>query len=55
MVLGSNFHGGSYAREQDSPTYSPLEEAIGLLEGATTTAFASGIGGTAAILETLPT
>jgi cystathionine gamma-synthase len=55
VVFASNFHGGSYAREQGSPTWSPLEEAIGLLEGGTTTAFASGIGATAAILETLPT
>jgi cystathionine gamma-synthase len=55
MVLASNFHGASYAREQGSPTWSPLEEAIGLLEGGTATAFVSGIGDTAAILETLPT
>lgn len=55
LVLASNFHGGAYAREQGTPAWSALEEAIGALEGGDTTAFSSGIGATAAILETLPT
>lgn len=54
LVLASNFHGGSYAREQGSSAWSPLEDAIGLLEGGIATAFASGIAATTAIIETMP-
>src|SRR5262245_41605992 len=54
VVLASNFHGGAYAREQGSAAWSPLEEAIGLLEGGTATAFSSGIAAATAIVETLP-
>ncbi|MFC5952567.1 trans-sulfuration enzyme family protein [Pseudonocardia lutea] len=54
VVLASNFHGGAYAREQGSPAWAALEEAVGTLEGGTATAFASGIGAAAAIMETLP-
>lgn len=54
LVLASNFHGGGYAREQGSPAWAPLEEAIGALEGGSTTAFASGIAASTAIVETLP-
>lgn len=54
LVLASNFHGGDYAREQGSPAWAPLEEAIGALEGGSTVAFASGIAATTAIIESLP-
>ena len=55
LVLASNFHGGAYAREQGSPAWAALEEAIGVLEGGTATAFSSGVGAAAAVIETLPT
>lgn len=46
---------GAYAREQGSPAWAALEEAIGVLEGGTATAFSSGVGAAAAVIETLPT
>lgn len=54
LTLASNFHGGAYAREQGSPAWTPLEEAIGALEGGTSVAFSSGIAAVTAIVETLP-
>jgi cystathionine gamma-synthase len=54
LVLASSFHGGEYAREEGSPTWEALEEAIGALEGGSCVAFSSGTAGAAAIVETLP-
>jgi cystathionine gamma-synthase len=54
LVLASSFHGSDYAREEGSPTWEALEEAIGALEGGACVAFASGTAGAAAIIETLP-
>jgi cystathionine gamma-synthase len=54
LVLASSFHGGDYAREEGSPSWEALEEAIGALEGGSSVAFSSGTAGAAAIVETLP-
>ena len=54
LVLASSFHGSDYAREEGSPSWEALEEAIGALEGGSCVAFASGTAGAAAIIETLP-
>jgi cystathionine gamma-synthase len=55
-VLTSVYREGGevgYARE-GNPTWSALEEALGVLEGGDVLAFASGIAAVAAVLETLP-
>ncbi|MDQ6783779.1 MAG: aminotransferase class I/II-fold pyridoxal phosphate-dependent enzyme [Actinomycetota bacterium] len=57
VVLSSTFHQGGnvvYGRDAN-PTWEALEEAVGVLEGGATVAFASGMGAVAAVLETLPT
>jgi cystathionine gamma-synthase len=54
LVPASSFHGGPYAREEGSPGWEPLEEAIGALEGGACVAFSSGTAAAAAIVETLP-
>ncbi len=54
IVLASSYREIGYAREEGSPTWSALEEALGALEGGVTTAFASGMAAAAAILEDLP-
>lgn len=54
LTLASNFHGGKYAREQGGPAWDAFEEAIGALDGGRSVSFASGIGATTAIIETLP-
>ncbi len=54
IVAASNFYGGDYAREEGSPAWEPLEEAVGELEGGTAVAFASGMAASTAIVETLP-
>jgi cystathionine gamma-synthase len=50
------FAGGdfAYAREDGTPTWVALEEAIAALEGGRATAFASGIGAGAAVLDLVP-
>jgi cystathionine gamma-synthase len=56
-VLSSSFHQGgelSYGRESN-PTWEPLEEVIGWLEGGHARAFASGMAAISAVLERLPT
>lgn len=47
-VAGGHY---SYAREDGTPTWAALEEAIGALEGGRATAFASGIATVAAVLD----
>jgi cystathionine gamma-synthase len=54
VMLAANFHGERYARNEGTPTWEGLEQAVGALEGGTAVAFASGMGATAAILEELP-
>jgi cystathionine gamma-synthase len=54
-VLASNYHAGGdvgYARV-DNPTWAAFEEAVGALEGGTARCFASGMGATAAVLDTV--
>jgi cystathionine gamma-synthase len=56
VTFSSTFHAGgdvTYARE-GNPTWSALEETLGLLEGGTALVFASGLGAMAAVLEELP-
>jgi cystathionine gamma-synthase len=56
VVLSSTFHQGGepvYGRD-GNPTWGPLEEVIGRLEGGSCRVFASGMAGVAAVLETLP-
>jgi cystathionine gamma-synthase len=56
VVLSSTFHQGAdlgYGRE-GNPTWTAFEEAVGGLEGGYATAFASGLGAAAAVLELLP-
>lgn len=47
-VAGGDY---AYAREDGTPTWAALEEAIGALEGGQATAFASGIAAVAAVLD----
>ncbi|CAM3939919.1 PLP-dependent aspartate aminotransferase family protein [Kibdelosporangium persicum] len=54
LTLASSFHGGSYAREQGAPAWEAFEEAVGALDGGRSVSFASGIGASTAIIETLP-
>ncbi|NIH77606.1 trans-sulfuration enzyme family protein [Amycolatopsis viridis] len=49
-VAGGGF---KYARENGTPTWAALEEAIGALEGGRATAFASGIATAAAVIDLL--
>jgi cystathionine gamma-synthase len=53
LVPASSFYESGYAREQGSPGWAPFEAAIGVLEGGTATAFASGLAAISAVLETL--
>jgi cystathionine gamma-synthase len=55
-VLSSSFHqGGSLSYGRDSnPTWEPLEEVVGALEGGEAVAFASGMAAIAAVLTRLP-
>ena len=43
-----------YARNEGTPGWEALEEAVGALEGGTAVAFASGMGAIAVVLEELP-
>ncbi len=55
-VFASGFHANGslpYARD-GSPTWEAFESAIGALEGGVATAFSSGMGAAAAVLESLP-
>jgi cystathionine gamma-synthase len=56
-VFASSFRGGGaheYSRNDGTPTWNALEQAVGRLEGGQATAYASGMGAAAAILATLP-
>ncbi len=58
IVLASNFRAGGaveYSRDGGTDTWQALEAAVGALEGGDAVAFASGMAGAAAILESLPT
>ena len=50
-VAGGDF---AYAREDGTPTWVALEEAVGTLERGRAVAFASGLGAVAAVLDLLP-
>jgi cystathionine gamma-synthase len=54
LVPASNFYDAGYAREEGSPGWTPLEAAIGALEGGKAVAFGSGMAAISAVLETLP-
>jgi cystathionine gamma-synthase len=57
IVPASTFGAGgdrAYSREDGTPTWEALEEAIGSLEGGHATAFASGIATLAAVVDILP-
>ncbi|TDV55147.1 cystathionine gamma-synthase [Actinophytocola oryzae] len=56
-VFASSFRTGGehdYARNEGTPTWAALEDAVGRLEGGTATAYASGMGAVAAIVDLLP-
>lgn len=56
-VFASSFRSGGeheYSRNEGTPTWEALETAIGQLEGGTATAYASGMGAAAAIVDLLP-
>jgi cystathionine gamma-synthase len=55
-VFASSFRAGGvhdYARNEGTPTWAALEDAVGRLEGGTATAYASGMGAAAAIVDLL--
>jgi cystathionine gamma-synthase len=55
-VLASNFVLGTdrgYARDDSTPTWEALEEIVGVLEEGDSVAFASGMGGIAAVFDQL--
>jgi len=57
MVPASNFVAGTerlYSRENGTPTWEAFEQAVGVLEGGTATAFASGIAAVSAVFDLLP-
>jgi cystathionine gamma-synthase len=56
-VFASSFRSGGeyeYSRNEGTPTWEALEQVVGRLEGGTATAFASGMGAAAAIVDLLP-
>lgn len=56
-VFASSFRLGGdydYARNEGTPTWAALEDGVGRLEGGSATAFASGMGAVAAIVDLLP-
>jgi cystathionine gamma-synthase len=56
-VFASSFRVGGeyeYARNEGTPTWAALETAVGRLEGGAATAYASGMGAAAAIVDLLP-
>jgi cystathionine gamma-synthase len=57
IVPASTFGAGgdrAYSRQDGTPTWEALEEAVGSLEGGHATAFASGIATLAAVVDILP-
>ncbi len=57
VVFASTYYAGGslgYARE-GTPTVAALEDALGVLEGGTAVAYASGMAAINAVLDTLPT
>jgi cystathionine gamma-synthase len=54
LVAAATFRGDRYARNEGTPSWEALEEAVGALEGGTAVAFASGMGAIAVVLEELP-
>jgi len=54
LVAAATFFGSRYARNEGTPTWEALEEAVGALEGGIAVAFASGMGAIAVVLEELP-
>jgi cystathionine gamma-synthase len=56
-VFASSFRSGGvheYSRNEGTPTWEALETAVGRLEGGQATAYASGMGAAAAIVDLLP-
>lgn len=56
-VFASSFRSGGeyeYSRNEGTPTWAALEDVVGRLEGGTATAYASGMGAAAAIVDLLP-
>jgi cystathionine gamma-synthase len=56
-VFASSYRTGGeydYARNEGTPTWAALEAAVGRLEGGAATAYASGMGAAAAIVDLLP-
>ena len=51
VVLAATFRGERYARNDGTPTWEALEEALGALEGGAAVAFASGQIGRASCRE----
>lgn len=54
LMPASTFRGDRYARNEGTPAWEALEEAVGALEGGIAVAFASGMGAIAVVLEELP-
>jgi cystathionine gamma-synthase len=54
LMPASTFRGERYARNEGTPAWEALEEAVGALEGGIAVAFASGMGAIAVVLEELP-
>jgi cystathionine gamma-synthase len=54
LMPAAPFRGSRYARNEGTPGWEALEEAVGALEGGTAVAFASGMGAIAVVLEELP-
>src|SRR4051794_38265163 len=55
VSAGKGTSSRAYSREDGTPTWAALEEAIGVLEGGRATAFASGIATAAAVFDLLYT
>jgi cystathionine gamma-synthase len=56
-VFATSFRSGGehdYARNEGTPTWGALEQVVGQLEGGAATAYASGMGAAAAIVDLLP-
>ncbi|WP_369973591.1 PLP-dependent aspartate aminotransferase family protein [Prauserella sp. PE36] len=53
-IVPASALGLGYSREDGTPTWVALEEAVGRLEGGHATAFASGIATVSAVLDLLP-
>jgi cystathionine gamma-synthase len=56
-VFATSFRSGGereYARNEGTPTWAALEDVIGRLEGGAATAYASGMGAAAAVVDLLP-